>query len=93
MVDMVGRTCLYFINRCLCREILSLKGRENCSFLVMKFQLVRKKRCPTRKKRRPTRKKIAPTREFASNSDIDNNTLVVRKINVDIDVVDMAEKM
>ena len=32
MVDLNGKICLYFINRCLCREIFSLKGRKICSF-------------------------------------------------------------
>ena len=47
MVDLIDRTCLYFINRCLCSEILGLKGREDCPFLQF----------PTCKKTRPTRKK------------------------------------
>ena len=66
MVDLIGRTCLYFINRCLCRDMhikpQRYDRRENCSFLEV----------PSRKKRRPSRKTIVRTREFASISDIDN---------------------
>ena len=44
MVDLNGKICLYFINRCLCREIFSLKGRKICSFQLEKksFQLEKK---------------------------------------------------
>ena len=61
MVDLIDKTCLYFINRCLCSEILGLKGREDCPFL--QFPTCKKTR-PTRKKKVSTRKKIAPTRTF-----------------------------
>ena len=51
MVDLNGKICLYFINRCLCREIFSLKGRKICSFqLAIKGVQLEKKSFQLEKK-------------------------------------------